>query len=144
MRVFDQRAEKKKLLEQTPFGPSLPHEVLWSCRDGEQAHRGPRALLWVRVWHDLGTGTRTHRLAGLRAGSLSTCWLRTLGPYWLPLQGQGMRGHWDTSGKTEPHLPPWEPVPVPAASLQPSSPVWGWIPPQASPRQPSIELGRRN
>lgn len=113
MRVFDQKAEKKKLLE-----PSLGHEVLWSCRDGEQAHRGPRALLWVRVWHDMGTGTCTHPLADLQAGSPLTCWTRTLGPCWLPLQGHGVREHLDTSGKTEPHLPPREPVPVPG---QPSA-----------------------
>lgn len=96
---------------------------------GSKPTGDPRVLFGVMVWYDLDTGT--HPLAGLRAGSLLTCWIQILGPYWLPLQGHRVQEHLDTSGKTEPHLPPWEPIPVPLASLQPSSPVWGWIPPQA-------------
>ena len=77
---------ENKLLEQTSFRPPLPHDEPWSCRDGEQAHRGaPGALLWVTVWCSLGTGTVTHPLVGPRAGSLPTCWTGMLGPRWLPL-----------------------------------------------------------
>lgn len=94
MRVFDQKAEKKKLLVQTPFGPSLPIEVMWSCRDGEQAHGGPPGPLWgdglVRSGHRYSpTGRSSGRLtADMLDSNIGAVLAATAGT-----QGAGTSGH---------------------------------------------------